>query len=1010
MLVSLMRGCAKLEFLIFIQHTHYYVILLEWPLFFTGDQSNRKKTKGNINILQLASNVTDYTIVLELYNFANSEFQLEGIGSKLAAIFSLPVYCVTGCNHKADYTSLKKQYSKMQLPVIPENKMHDVSLMAINRGVVKRGRGTSGLQSLCRKQGLFLRKPENVRVGTCFNSKNGSLSMEAQKYCQLDAEAPLKLHSQYEGMIDLTKRIGRDDDVPTVGTKVDIMPESGTSILPIATGIVQQVYEKNVSDKWESNGLKLRAKQVLVLVTQVYDAKGIIHYPHDSRTIKKCSCGRGSHGKIQDKCDFYMYSQFGKPPFTTVELLSRLRLHDDSINYPKCIYDSELDIGPDELSNFTCGDVGSGTVDVDGVEDVVDDEEGSTDNTAPERLSRRLLEVVDDEERRRIVDDDEVDGESTDNLSEEEIRIASDIEFNKTLEKLIEEADVLSEDSNVAANHEPSDTDVPIEDLPMSAEEKRVLGDAFHLMDRAKLPMHHEYKALFFRSLRAAMFIMHREDVEEVKEVLKNKPGTSWEKKMAFDFGYISKRVRRRIPPPTILHNRMKAVFDFFKDKVDSKTGKVLFNDANRERFENVLDLVKKGYGSDPKNLNLYVPKTDSMGRNMVDKDGLQLYRSLRGTSNLESLHQYLTTSFGHTYAGPMYCDTLLLILRHMYNWRMSKKNRPFFPNVNHYDGLLIDRINNLYELIYGFPKYRNWMSFNDNLPTEESPFGIVPITPSRTSSITASEEDKEALKKNKMLSYLAQRQKSPIPFMPIRGESEKRLVHRKLNEAVSNNNSLTNQSIFDSIADDWNSNEINVAKKRYPKLPSHFSKYLKRWRKNQDRRDAEIYSGSNRLSTVLERIPESINMGTFESRPLDHGQNSDNPTEISPTQCSPATDNAVVEQSESTVEQSQAMVMLSNIAGGRQPVATEVAQPNTSARKRTRTCQVKGCTNPSTCSGSSRQKSCPAHPDYDPSKKVKRTVTNKGTPKCFTCGLATCKTGISQRDRCPHFIRTNNT
>ena len=85
-----------------------------------------------------------------------------------------------------------------------------------------------------------------------------------------------------------------------------------------------------------------------------------------------------------------------------------------------------------------------------------------------------------------------------------------------------------------------------------------------------------------------------------------------------------------------------------------------------------MLDLVKKGYASDPPNCAMCIQKKDEHGRKLVDKDGLTLYRSIRGTSNLESLHQYLTTSFGHTVSGPYYSDSLLAIVRHQYNWMMS--------------------------------------------------------------------------------------------------------------------------------------------------------------------------------------------------------------------------------------------------------------------------------------------------------------------------------------------------
>ena len=118
----------------------------------------------------------------------------------------------------------------------------------------------------------------------------------------------------------------------------------------------------------------------------------------------------------------------------------------------------------------------------------------------------------------------------------------------------------------------------------------------------------------------------------------------------------------------------MLVVFDFFKDKIDIHTGVIVFYDNNRKTFRNMSDIVRKGYASDPPSMAMYIHKTDNFGRRMVDKDGLALYRSIRGTSNLESLHQYLTTSFGHTVAGPWYSDSLLAIVRHFYNWRMSRK------------------------------------------------------------------------------------------------------------------------------------------------------------------------------------------------------------------------------------------------------------------------------------------------------------------------------------------------
>ena len=105
----------------------------EWPVYFERSGNMRRKTHGNINIIQLASNVTDYTIILGLYNFKDNEHHLQAIGQKLRAIFSLKVYCFTSCNHKSNYTLLKKQYKQFHLPDSAYNLMDDVSIMAINR-------------------------------------------------------------------------------------------------------------------------------------------------------------------------------------------------------------------------------------------------------------------------------------------------------------------------------------------------------------------------------------------------------------------------------------------------------------------------------------------------------------------------------------------------------------------------------------------------------------------------------------------------------------------------------------------------------------------------------------------------------------------------------------------------------------------------------------------------------------------------------------------------------------
>ena len=974
-------------------------------MYFERGEHHKKKTSGNINIVQLGSNQTDYTVILELYNFVDNTFHLAAIGQKLRAIFNLDVDSITGCNHKADYSRLRKQYPDFNLPDKEiYSKMEDVAMMALNRGVVKRGRGNMTLQALCKGQGMLLKKPQHVRVGTCFASRNGSLSKDAQIYCQLDVETVLALHKIYSDFPDLTKRL-TPNTIPPVGSLVDIMPECGSSIYPLAQGTIRQIG----SGTWLSNGIRLTKKQIVITVRTVFNTKGVIHYPCDEKRKKICSCGRGSHGKIHDKCDFYLYSQLGKPPFQVMELLSHVRLYNEQVVYPPCYYDTEEaeNREVEVLTNFMHG---TNTVEIDlpeQEEDTVigslqsDDDDytvNSTDSSDNDLgINPQALELLDEDTgyETTIASDDDDDLDEDTNMQEQptpsEIRMGTDSEFNATLKQLIEEADKLSEVSGQDSTIDPDNVDLlTVEDIAEVTSSRTVLGDLFHFMDRAKLPMHHEYKALFFRSLRAAVFIMVKSDVEEVKEVLKSKPGHSWEYKMAFDFQYIAKRVRRRVPPPTILYNIIKAVFEFFKDKKDTKTGVILFHDKNKKKFNNMLEMVKKGYASDPVNIAMYIAKTNRHGIPLVDKDGLTLYRSIRGTSNLESLHQYLTTSFGHTIAGPWYSDVLLRVVRHFYNWRMSLKNRPHFPNLTHYNGLLIDLINTSYELIFGYSKYRDWSSFNENLPLQ-SVYGIVPVESRRSANIIKlGEADKQKIKQSPMLEYLSKRQDSIVPFLPIRGVKERKLIHRKLNELIARDHSLENHSIYEMLSKNWNMNDVSIQNKIYPKLPCHFAKYVKAWQKNQDRRDAEIASGANHLARALEYVPESQEQPTFEPTPLSQNPNP------------PQTDQTTT-TFEDTGHDDPPPMSMELICGvcGNEPELRE--RP---AKKRTRMCRnvVNGetCPHPSTCRGKNNRDNCFLNNKGDLTKLKKRVVRKQYRRSCMICGRKDplCP-GIRNRKKC---------
>jgi hypothetical protein len=115
---------------------------------------------------------------------------------------------------------------------------------------------------------------------------------------------------------------------------------------------------------------------------------------------------------------------------------------------------------------------------------------------------------------------------------------------------------------------------------------------------------------------------------------------------------YFSKRIRREVPNAGELHQRLQKVLNEFKDCQDAK-GKKLFAEKDLKEYNNILEHARKGCYSDPPDLPMYEPL-------YVDADGLQVYRCLRGTSVLESIHQKLIAAFSSFDASPswqvLYC------------------------------------------------------------------------------------------------------------------------------------------------------------------------------------------------------------------------------------------------------------------------------------------------------------------------------------------------------------------
>jgi hypothetical protein len=148
---------------------------------------------------------------------------------------------------------------------------------------------------------------------------------------------------------------------------------------------------------------------------------------------------------------------------------------------------------------------------------------------------------------------------------------------------------------------------------------------------------------------------------------------------------------------------------------------------------------------------------------------------------------------------------------------------------------LLIDKVNELYVLCFRKPKYPNWISTNDSLCTT-SPFGITQI------KSHGSESTEMPIVKNGNFtskSYIAHRQKSLIPFLPVKGIAENKLFRDLVLQAVANSESLGSGNTFSNMPTKWNQLAKGEDNGIYKKQEVYLVCKWKAYRKARSKQDA---------------------------------------------------------------------------------------------------------------------------------------------------------------------------
>jgi hypothetical protein len=147
----------------------------------------------------------------------------------------------------------------------------------------------------------------------------------------------------------------------------------------------------------------------------------------------------------------------------------------------------------------------------------------------------------------------------------------------------------------------------------------------------------------------------------------------------------LNRRIRRYILQRAVLLGRLDKLFKAYQDiQCSTKKSDGPFSDHAKEMVQHLLQTAREGYLWDPPGIPLYY----LMGK---DRDGLIIYRTVRGTNSLErGFHMVVRRIFGSLRASPEVAECILI------NWILRRNVRVstyfFFSYIFYSDPFYITR------------------------------------------------------------------------------------------------------------------------------------------------------------------------------------------------------------------------------------------------------------------------------------------------------------------------------
>ena len=387
-----------------------------------------------------------------------------------------------------------------------------------------------------------------------------------------------------------------------------------------------------------------------------------------------------------------------------------------------------------------------------------------------------------------------------------------------------------------------------------------VLGDPFHPMDRPKpSTIKHEVKKAYYFAFMTAIMIWDEDKMDELRKRMKAHGLTDddIDKRLYFNTDLFKGCVPRKIPPPSILYWRVRAVFATYGSMKDSKTNQPLFNKQAWGKARHLLKEIRAGLYSDPPGMEMYTFKLKKDGSVKKNKYGMEMFDCIRGTSRTEAYHKGLVTTFGSWPCGLEFSDDLKIERRHRHNTRVSEMRQMDFPTIGHFNSWLTDALQNLVWKNHRVQLYPGWTNASDYKDTLESFDTVALHCQVLEDALEARWRliDKSIVKLTRDQQYGADSMGVKLPFLPFITEEENiQFAECALDDTFPFQNDLEAAIAWCKYVDG-----VNI----FPKLPVYIQMHRDQFERNQRVRDsvtraAKGQSALDRLNSVLKPAKSS--------------------------------------------------------------------------------------------------------------------------------------------------------